>query len=459
MIAVAVAVIIGVVAVTCGIVADSNHPDSLAFLGVMVRTTAAQIFLAGAICTWALFAALWLLSAGIHRSRERGIELRALRAAAAGVDSDDLDDLDDLDLDAGPGFDPVLNPADRAAPANPADPRLDRGRAGAGAGATPWTGTASGTGAGTGAGSGPGVGHEYGCEQPGTNHGWPGYEGWEGRPNSNWDWPRDGDWDGRPDLNPDWQRNQFGQTGTNPASHENRHGHPYPNPDSPRNQHGQAGTSPDWREDPYGHPDLDPHSPRNQHGQTGTSPDWREDGNWGWDLEGHSDKSQGQRGDEGARGDGRGPGPGTESWENADWPNRAASVAQTPSPDTCGPTGSSYRAVPIRSEPDVPGSPNTAPGTGFASYAFPGFDSYRSSAFATSPVSDQTTSDSIPPTSERPESDHPASDSSGPVQPGADSIRSVSGTGSVGTGFSDGTSPAAGLDGVDPRRARKPVSE
>lgn len=86
MIAVAVAVIIGVVAVTCGIVADSNHPDTLAFLGVMVRTTAAQIFLAGAICTWALFAALWLLSAGIRRSRERGMELRALRAAAAGAD-------------------------------------------------------------------------------------------------------------------------------------------------------------------------------------------------------------------------------------------------------------------------------------------------------------------------------------------------------------------------------------
>jgi hypothetical protein len=86
MIAVAVAVIVGVVAVTCGIVADSNHPDSLAFLGVMVQTTAAQIFLAGAICTWALFAALWLLSAGIRRSRERGIELRALRAAPTEVD-------------------------------------------------------------------------------------------------------------------------------------------------------------------------------------------------------------------------------------------------------------------------------------------------------------------------------------------------------------------------------------
>lgn len=86
MIAVAVAVIVGIVAVTCGIVADSNHPDSLAFLGVMVRTTAAQIFLAGAICTWALFAALWLLSAGIRRSRERGVELRALRAAASGAE-------------------------------------------------------------------------------------------------------------------------------------------------------------------------------------------------------------------------------------------------------------------------------------------------------------------------------------------------------------------------------------
>jgi hypothetical protein len=79
MIAVALAVIAGVVAVTCGIVADSNHSDSLTFLGVMVKTTAAQIFLAGAICTWALFAALWLLSVGVRRSRERTIELRALR--------------------------------------------------------------------------------------------------------------------------------------------------------------------------------------------------------------------------------------------------------------------------------------------------------------------------------------------------------------------------------------------
>lgn len=80
MIAVALAVIIGVVAVTCGIVADSNHADTLTFLGVMVKTTAAQIFLAGAICTWTLFASLWLLSVGVRRSKERGIELRALKA-------------------------------------------------------------------------------------------------------------------------------------------------------------------------------------------------------------------------------------------------------------------------------------------------------------------------------------------------------------------------------------------
>ena len=42
--------------------------------------TAAQIFLSGAICTWALFASLWLLSIGVRRSKERGVELRALKA-------------------------------------------------------------------------------------------------------------------------------------------------------------------------------------------------------------------------------------------------------------------------------------------------------------------------------------------------------------------------------------------
>lgn len=83
MIAVALAVIAGVIAVTCGIVADSNHADTLTFLGVMVKTTAAQIFLAGAICTWALFASLWLFSVGVRRSKERGIELRARKALRA----------------------------------------------------------------------------------------------------------------------------------------------------------------------------------------------------------------------------------------------------------------------------------------------------------------------------------------------------------------------------------------
>ena len=99
MIAVALAVIAGVVAVTCGIVADSNHADTLTFLGLLVKTTAAQIFLAGAICTWALFAAVWLLSVGVRRSRERGLELRALRALRA-----DLRLGDDTGVDDGMGI-------------------------------------------------------------------------------------------------------------------------------------------------------------------------------------------------------------------------------------------------------------------------------------------------------------------------------------------------------------------
>lgn len=91
MIAVALAVMIGLVAVTCGIVADSNHADTLTFLGLMVKTTAAQIFLAGAICTWAMFASMWLLSVGIRRSKERGLELQLLR----GVRSLDLSEATD----------------------------------------------------------------------------------------------------------------------------------------------------------------------------------------------------------------------------------------------------------------------------------------------------------------------------------------------------------------------------
>jgi hypothetical protein len=105
MIAVALAVIAGVVAVTCGVVADSNHADTLTFLGLMVKTTAAQIFLAGAICTWALFAAVWLLSVGVRRSRQRGLELRALRALRADLrigdgDGDGIGDGDELSATA-----------------------------------------------------------------------------------------------------------------------------------------------------------------------------------------------------------------------------------------------------------------------------------------------------------------------------------------------------------------------
>lgn len=80
MVAVGVAVIVGVILVTGGVVAESTTPDTLAFFGVIVRTTSAQVFLTGAICTWALLAAAWLLSTGIRRSRERGEQLAALKA-------------------------------------------------------------------------------------------------------------------------------------------------------------------------------------------------------------------------------------------------------------------------------------------------------------------------------------------------------------------------------------------
>jgi hypothetical protein len=78
-VAVGIAVIVAVIVVTAGVVADSSAPGTLAFFGVSVRTTSAQIFLTGAICTWALLAAIWLLSAGIRRSRRRGAQLAALK--------------------------------------------------------------------------------------------------------------------------------------------------------------------------------------------------------------------------------------------------------------------------------------------------------------------------------------------------------------------------------------------
>jgi hypothetical protein len=78
-VAVGVGVILAVILVTGGVVAESNTPDTLAFFGVSVHTTSAQIFLTGAICTWALLAAAWLLAAGVRRSRERGAQLAALK--------------------------------------------------------------------------------------------------------------------------------------------------------------------------------------------------------------------------------------------------------------------------------------------------------------------------------------------------------------------------------------------
>ena len=90
MIAVAVAVIVAVILLTGGVVAGSDIPGTLEFFGVTVRTTSAQIFLTGAICTWALLAAAWLLAAGIRRSRERGAQLALLRGRT-------LSRVDDMD--------------------------------------------------------------------------------------------------------------------------------------------------------------------------------------------------------------------------------------------------------------------------------------------------------------------------------------------------------------------------
>jgi hypothetical protein len=111
-IAVAVAVIAAVVLVTGGVVAQSGTPDTLTFLGVTVRTTSAQIFLTGAICTWALLAAAWLLAVGVRRSRERGAQLALLRGRAP---------------DRGDG-------TESAGPAGPASPRELAGLLGFGGG-------------------------------------------------------------------------------------------------------------------------------------------------------------------------------------------------------------------------------------------------------------------------------------------------------------------------------------
>ena len=84
MIAVALGVIAAVLLLTVGIVTSAATPDYLTFFGASIRTTSAQIFLIGAICTWVLLVASWLLTVGVRRSRERGAELAEARRRAAG---------------------------------------------------------------------------------------------------------------------------------------------------------------------------------------------------------------------------------------------------------------------------------------------------------------------------------------------------------------------------------------
>ena len=83
MIAIALGVIAAVLLLTVGIVTSAATPDYLTFFGASIRTTSAQIFLVGAICTWALLVASWLLTVGIRRSRERGAQLAEARRRAA----------------------------------------------------------------------------------------------------------------------------------------------------------------------------------------------------------------------------------------------------------------------------------------------------------------------------------------------------------------------------------------
>ena len=82
MIAVALLVIAAVVLLTVGVVTAETTPDYLNFFGASIRTTSAQIFLIGAICTWILLVACWLLMAGVRRSHERGAELAAAKRQA-----------------------------------------------------------------------------------------------------------------------------------------------------------------------------------------------------------------------------------------------------------------------------------------------------------------------------------------------------------------------------------------
>lgn len=75
MIAVALGLISMVVMVATGVVVSSSGTDRLAFLGVAVETTTAQVFVTGAIFAWLFLVALWLLRVGMQRSVVRSVEL------------------------------------------------------------------------------------------------------------------------------------------------------------------------------------------------------------------------------------------------------------------------------------------------------------------------------------------------------------------------------------------------
>lgn len=80
MIAIALALIGLVVMITTGVAVSSSGDDHLAFLGIGVETTTAQVFLTGAIFAWLFVIALWLLRSGLQRSNTRCAQLAVRRA-------------------------------------------------------------------------------------------------------------------------------------------------------------------------------------------------------------------------------------------------------------------------------------------------------------------------------------------------------------------------------------------
>jgi hypothetical protein len=88
-IAVALGLISAVVMVATGVVVSSSGEDRLAFLGVGVATTTAQVFVTGAILAWVFLVALWLLRVGMQRSGARCAELAGRWAGFGFAGADD----------------------------------------------------------------------------------------------------------------------------------------------------------------------------------------------------------------------------------------------------------------------------------------------------------------------------------------------------------------------------------